>query len=267
MLGLSRHRRPIEPASSSQRWWSPFCEVGSITVSRVDLAPHASREESALSWLDRDEVSRSRRFLYPGPIRRFVLCRSALRAILCGELGCENRQLTFGEGRYGKPYAMLRDKPITAGFNVSHSGEHGLIAFAPHGRLGVDVEERVAREDIDSLSKMVFGPDEQSALASARGRRKIDMFFKFWTIKEALIKAVGTGFSLDPSSFEIPSAMYSGASSWFRFPQAPATKWRIAYIGNEEFAAAVAYEAVARPSMEQSAPPGELRPAGKGGVR
>ena len=212
---------------------------------RVDLTPHADREASALSWLDRDEQSRSRRFLYPGPRRRFILCRSALRAILCDQLGCESRQLAFGELRYGKPYAMLNDERAAVSFNVSHSGKHGLIAFAPHGRLGVDVEERVAREDIDDLSKMVFGPNEQSALALADGQRKIDLFFKFWTIKEALIKAVGMGFSLDPSSFEIPSALYEGTKSRFQFPQTPAPDWEIEYIGNEEFAAAVAYEAIA----------------------
>ena len=195
-----------------------------------------------MSWLDQDELSRSRRFLYPGPSRRFILCRSALRAILCCQLGCENKHLTFEQSHYGKPYAMLDDKPITTSFNISHSGKHGLIAFAPHGQIGVDVEERAAREDIDDLSKMVFGPNERSALALVSGWRKIDLFFKFWTIKEALIKAVGMGFSLDPSSFEIPSAMYSGTTSRFRFPQMPATKWQIEYIGNEEFAAAIAYE-------------------------
>lgn len=146
---------------------------------------------------------------------------------------------------------MLRGKRIKTSFNISHSGKHGLIAFAPHGQLGVDIEERVAREDIDDLSQMVYGPNERSALALADGQRKIDLFFKFWTIKEALIKAVGMGFSLDPSSFEIPSAMYSGTTSVFQFPQMPTTKWQIEYIGNEEFAAAVAHEAIAQPSGEQ----------------
>lgn len=240
------------PASDSRRWWSPFCEVGAVTVLHVDLTPHGLREASALSWLNQDELSRSRRFLYPGPSRRFVLCRSALRAILCDQLGCENRQLAFGELRYGKPYAVLNDERVAVSFNISHSGKHGLIAFAPHRRLGVDVEERVTREDIDDLSKMVFRPDEQSALALTDGPRKIDLFFKFWTIKEALIKAVGMGFSLDPSSFEVPSALYDGTTSRFQFPQMPATKWQIEYIGNEEFAAAVAYEAVTQPSSAKT---------------
>ena len=161
---------------------------------------------------------------------------------------------------------MLNNERIRTSFNISHSGKHGLIAFAPHGQLGVDVEERVAREDIDDLSKMVFGPNEQSALALTDGPRKTDLFFKFWTIKEALIKAVGMGFSLDPSSFEIPSAMYSGTKSRFRFPQMPATKWQIEYIGNEEFAAAIAYEAIAQRSMEQFISSSGLRPITKRGV-
>ena len=220
-----------------------------------------------MSWLNQEELSRSRRFLYPGPSRRFVLCRSALRAILCGQLGCENRQLAFGELRYGKPYAILNDERVAVSFNISHSGKHGLIAFAPNGQLGVDVEERVAREDIDDLSKMVFGPNEQSALALADGPRKIDLlFFKFWTIKEALIKAVGMGFSLDPSSFEIPSALHDGTTGRFQFPQMPATKWQIEYIGNEEFAAAVAYEAGSQPGTEQLTPSNGLHPTRKSDI-
>ena len=229
-------------ASYSRQWWSLFCEVGSVTVLHVDLTPHADREASASSWLDEEELARSRRFLYPGPRRRFVLSRSALRAILCDELGCENRQLAFRELRYGKPYAMLSGEQVAVNFNLSHSGKHGLIALTHHGRIGVDVEERVDRQDIDDLSKLVYGPNEQSALALTNGPRKIDLFFKFWTIKEALIKAVGTGFSLDPSSFEIPSAMFCGTTGRFQFPQMPAPNWQIEYIGNEEFAAAIAHE-------------------------
>ena len=133
--------------------------------------------------------------------------------------------------------------PSAASFNVSHSGMHGLIAFAPRGQLGVDVEERVARPNLDGIGETVFGPREQSALAISIGNRKIRLFFTFWTIKEALIKALGTGFSLDPSGFEVPLAMLHGVhSSVFRFPHAPTTEWRIENLGETRFAAAVAYE-------------------------
>ena len=163
----------------------------------------------------------------------------------------ENSRLSFGESRYGKPYALLDNRHVPIGFNVSHSGEHGLIVVTPHGQLGVDVEERIPREDMDGVSEMVFGPDELSALTLAGGWGKVDLFYKLWTIKEALIKAVGTGFSLDPQSFEVPPAMYAGTTSQFQFSQWPELKWQIEYIGSEEFAAAVAHEVVELPSQDQ----------------
>ena len=74
--------------------------------------------------------------MHLGARRRFVLCRGALRAILCGDLGCENERLTFGERRYGKPFALVDAMPAQISFNVSHSGRHGLIAVAQDGQLG-----------------------------------------------------------------------------------------------------------------------------------
>ena len=225
-----------------ERWWHPFKVVGEVTVLHVDLAPASAREEAAFDWLDRNERERWRQFRVDRPRRQFALCRAALRANLCERLACSNDQLAFGFLEHGKPFAIVDGTPSTASFNVSHSGKHGLIALAPRGQLGVDVEERVARRDIDGIGEMVFGPREQSALAELTGNAKIHLFFMLWTIKEALIKALGTGFSLNPSRFEVPSGMLHGTKSGtFRFPHAPGARWRIGDLGEPRFAAALAY--------------------------
>lgn len=229
-------------ASAARCWWRFFREVGSATVIYVDLTPHAGREASSLSWLNEEERARWGQYPLPGPRRRFALCRAALRAGLCRQLGCSNKRLTFGSSSYGKPFALVDNVPATISFNLSHSGQHGLIAFAPQGRLGVDVEERIARRDFDDLSEAVFGPHERSIIAFARGCDKIRLFFRLWTIKEALIKALGMGFSFDVSRFEVPSALRQGRVGIFRFPQLPEVCWRVEYIGNEEFSAAIAHE-------------------------
>ena len=209
----------------------------------VDLTPHAAREAEALAWLDGEEQARWRRYQYDGPRRRFALCRAALRAVLCRQLDCRNEQLAFGASDHGKPYAVVQGEVASVSFNVSHSGAHGLIGVARAGRLGVDVEERRAPRDLDGLISSVLGPDEQAELALARGCRKLRLFFNFWTIKEALIKALGLGLSLDMSQFEIPSAMRQGkATSIFQFPQMPTVRWRLEDLGNEHFAAAIAHE-------------------------
>jgi phosphopantetheine--protein transferase-like protein len=86
-------------------------------------------------------------------------------------------------------------------------------------------------------------PDEQSRLAGAGANRKRQLFFRLWTMKEALIKALGTGFSLHVSEFEIPPSMWNGQRLCeFRFPHSPEVCWRLENLGNREFAAAIAHE-------------------------
>ncbi len=208
----------------------------------VNLMPDASSEASSLLWLNKEEQARCRQYPLPGPRRRFALCRAALRSILCHELGCGNERLSFGLSDYGKPFALVDEESAPISFNLSHSAKHGLIALVPHGRLGVDVEERVPRRDFDEMSEAVFGPHEQSALARVRGRDRVRLFFRLWTIKEALVKALGLGFTLDVSQFEVPQALHQGRTGMFRFPQLPEVRWRVEYIGNENFSAAIAHE-------------------------
>ena len=224
-------------------WWRPFGKIGRATVFQVDLTPHAARERAAVARLDKQERARWQGYPYARPRREFALCRAALRALLCGRLDCRNAELAFGAAQYGKPFALVNGTPVPISFNISHSGAHGLIALAAAGRIGVDVEERVTRRDLDGISRTVFTPGERAALAATSGARKVHLFFSLWTLKEALIKALGSGFSLDPSRFEIPSAMCRGLStSVFRFPHLPAVGWRLENLGNADFAAAIAYE-------------------------
>ena len=193
-------------------------------------------------WLHENELEDSCNYVHLSARRRFVLCRGALRAILCGNLGCDNERLTFGEHRYGKPFALVDAIRAQISFNVSHSGSHGLIAVAPGGQLGVDVEELATRRDFDRLIEAAFGPNEQSELKLERVRGEFRLFFKLWTVKEALIKALGTGLSLDPAAFEAPEEIRRGETvGTFWFPQVPSVRWRVVDIGNEEFAAALAF--------------------------
>ncbi len=231
------------PDSVAQYWWRPFRKTGNATVVHVNLMPHAVREADALAWLNEEERARRQRYRHDGPRRRFAQCRAALRAILCSQLDCTNEQLGFAAFDHGKPYAVVQGRPAPISFNVSHSGEHGLIAFAEQGRLGVDVEERSAQRNLDGLIRTVLGPAEQAELEMACGNHKLHLFFNLWTIKEALIKALGTGLSLDMSRFEVPSAMRRGeTTSMFQFPHLPTFRWRLENLGNEHFAAALAHE-------------------------
>ena len=231
------------PVPGAARWWQPFRTVDPASVVYVDLTPDAVNEAAALVVLDAEEQARCGDFEYAAPRRRFVLCRAALRAVLCGELGCENEQLTFETARRGKPSAMVDGRPAPISFNVSHSGRHGLIAFAPRGRLGVDIEERTTPRRLDLLAEAALSEEERAAFASKRGAEQICLFFRLWTMKEALLKAHGEGFLLDATAFEIPRSIRQGEPSGaLQLPQLAGVTWQVQDVGDERFAAALAQE-------------------------
>ncbi len=223
--------------------WSPLRKTRDCQVTYVDLTPDDLRENSALDWLDETELARRALFTHSNPRRHFSVCRAALRSLLCRRLDCTNEDLSFETTKFGKPFALVQGNPARIEFNLSHSGHHGLIAIASHGRIGVDVEERSPDRDIDGYSKTLLAPAERADYQTASEERKLELFYRLWTLKEALVKAVGEGLSLDTSEFEIPPAMVKGdPAGIFSFPDSPAIRWRLEYIGNERFAAAIAQE-------------------------
>ena len=224
-------------------WWRPFTQVDDVAVVHVDLAPDPSRESEARARLDGDEQRRWQRFRHERARYRYALCRASLRSVLCDALDCPNERLGFGSAAHGKPFATVGGRRAPISFNVSHSGDHGLIAVTRSGRVGIDVEPRLPRHNLDTLIAAVLSPDEQDELATERGPRKLHIFFMLWTIKEALSKAHGKGLSMDVSSFEVPRPMRSGERrGLFQFPHSPETTWQVDNIGTDSFAAAVAHE-------------------------
>lgn len=223
--------------------WRPFLETGDALVVHVDLAPDACGETEALGWLDNSELQRRNGFIHSGAQRQFTLSRAVLRAIVCRNLSCRNDELSFAVSKFGKPFALVGGAPANISFNVSHGGQHGLIAVAQQGGIGIDVEERTTDRDLDGYIRTLFAPGERAELERSQGNKRVELFCRLWTMKEALVKAAGDGLTLDTCEFEIPLAMIHGESAGeFSFPGRPSIHWRLQDIGNERFAAAIARE-------------------------
>ena len=249
-------------------WWKSFRKTDGVAIIYADLTPNAAREAEALRWLSDVEQTRGERFLQDAARSQYTLCRAALRAILCGRLECGASELAIEPGKFGKPVALVGCEPAEISFNVSHSGRHGLIAVAREGRLGVDVEELVRPRGLDILIGATLTPGEQADLLTMKQTERTRDFFRLWTIKEALVKARGTGLSVDVSTFEVPAEMRQGTvSGVFRFPDSPAASWRVVDLGGRDFAAAVAYEVMPSEGSATEAAPGRCSPDCAGQAR
>ena len=222
--------------------------VGDLEIFHVDTAADADAIAIALDWLDESEHRRRDRYLSELPRRQFTLCRAALRVILADRLGCPNRDLRFAAGERGKPFALVGGQRRAVSFNVSHSGEQGLIALAPRGRLGADVEERRTRRTIDQLIETLLTQAEQSRLKGLDQASRTARFYDLWAAKEALVKATGLGHAVDVARLDLSSSLgRPGESRRFQDPKVLEGRWQITNLGTPDFAAAVARELASTP--------------------
>lgn len=94
---------------------------------------------------------------------------------------------TFGPG------CKIESIPATS---ISHSGNVVLCGLAREGRLGVDVERIRPRKDWEGLAGAVLHRVERQELAALSENLRWAGFYRAWTFKEALGKALGIGLAL-----------------------------------------------------------------------
>ena len=110
-------------------------------------------------------------------------------------------------------------------FNLSHSEERAVLAISDTAEVGIDLEHVRPIEHVD-LARRYFHPDEMAAItASARYEEQRRAFFRIWTLKEAVVKALGMR-PVDTSSNSLPSRSMRRRPGLVVAPQdAPPTWW------------------------------------------
>lgn len=160
----------------------------------VDLAAEPLAEE--LDWLSAEEQARAGRFAFAADRRRFLAAHVELRRVLAQSLQLAPSALVFESDLLGKPRLAL----ARCEFNLSHSGDTAAVAIGSRP-LGVDIEQLRQIGDLESLAERCFTANEQREL-DASGNQREQWFLQGWTRKEACLKAIGCGLSLEPATFE-----------------------------------------------------------------
>ena len=149
--------------------------------------------------LSSEEQARANRFRFPEDREFFIYCRSMLRRLLSRYLSVPAQDITFKLGPRGKPRIPSSDIV----FNTSHSGTMFACAISTGAELGADIEQIRVVQDIESMAKHFFAPNEVARLLSLPPEQKQAAFFECWTRKEAVIKATGEGVYRRLDSFEV----------------------------------------------------------------
>lgn len=172
-------------------WWASPAAAGAPLVALLDAA-----ERERWSRFRRDEDR-----------ARYLVAHALKRIVLAGYLGVPPGALAFaarcprcggahGKPRLGEPYGALE-------FSLSHSGDRVALAVARGVPVGVDVERLAPERDRGSLAAAVLSAAEQETMAALPQARRGAALLRYWTRKEALLKATGDGLAVAPTSLTV----------------------------------------------------------------
>lgn len=127
-----------------------------------------------------------------------------------------------------RPHGRLEVAGLPVSFNLAHA--EGLVVVAVADSLvGVDVEKVDPGRTERAVWEDHFAPPEIAALAALPPAEQCERFFRYWTLKEAYLKARGMGlgalplrefwFQLEPSIRIVFSPALPDAPGRWRFAQ------------------------------------------------
>ncbi len=155
-------------------------------------APEADVLRSLQALLSADEQERANRFIFARDRRRFIAGRGILRVLLGKYLGVAPETLAFRYGANGKP-ALATGGHGPLHFNLAHSDDVALYAFARAAEVGIDVERIRDMADWARVGELSFPPAEFARVQAAPEAERMNAFFRAWTRQEAILKALGVG--------------------------------------------------------------------------
>ncbi|GMQ81339.1 MAG: hypothetical protein BMS9Abin05_0770 [Rhodothermia bacterium] len=185
------------------------------------------------SYLSTEEVERRGLMKAESRKRSFLMGRAALRSLLgelTGATPAEIELTVLNDGRVVAPKTPYH-------VSIAHSGDRA-VAIASERRVGVDIEQIV--EKPESLLRFVLHEDELehvNALPVPNDHR----LFLCWTMKEAVLKAIGTGLLRSPKTVRLHVSYEEGKAN---VKEVEGFSWEVLFEQQDDYMLAVAVEPV-----------------------
>lgn len=180
---------------------------GDIQIWSISLDAEKKLRSACLNALGESGRERISFFKFKQIQENYIISQGGLRLLLAYYLGIHPEELQVGRLSKGKPYSIDNER---LKFNMSNSGRRVVYAFNLDDEIGIDLERIRELSDLDELIEKNYSITEQNYINKLANQR-LYRFFKFWTIKEAYLKAIGVGMRIPPEDlqFSIQNGNYS----------------------------------------------------------
>ena len=199
----------------------------------ITLRWESSDSEQGEAWtalLSDEEQERLETFKSAKRKRAFVLGRTSARRLLAGRLGIAPEAVPL----HVAPDGAVEVAGAPYHLSIAHTEEHAVVAAA-ESDIGVDLERIVPRRP--DLYRFLFCPEDYP-LFEALDLDRTHAHVLCWTLKEATLKAMRTGFRRSPKDvrLSIDTAAQSAQA------QVDSRRWRLRFEEHNGCYLTVAYD-------------------------
>lgn len=174
--------------------------IGDIDVWLADATTSAP-SDGHISLLDDHERMQHGRFRTQASRTQYVIGHALLRTTLTHYTGIPERDWRFERSPFGRPSIRAPHQWRHVQFNLSHTAGLAACAIGIGCQIGVDVEDIARPIDLDGLPSHVLAAPEVASLDGVTDDVRRLLFFRYWTLKEAYLKATGVGLSIPLHAF------------------------------------------------------------------
>lgn len=154
-----------------------------------------------------DTVEQTRYQAYRREVDRlnFLAARVITKKVLAARGGVPPEQVRLISDcpQCGKPHGKPRTATGEYELSIAHCAGLVVVAIGTTHPLGVDVEPRPAADRLAAIADLashVLAPPERAHLDGLDESARAEGVIRYWTWKEAALKATGDGLDIDPSS-------------------------------------------------------------------
>ena len=143
--------------------------------------------------LNKDERIKSRSFMQQRDQKNYIITHAYLRILLTKYYPTISpKSWVFSKNKYGKPF-LSKEHNINIYFNISHTYSAVAFIFTKSNVCGIDIEEDRNLILDEQVINLTLSDKEKNIYQISKNKNAL--FYRFWTLKEAYLKACGIGLS------------------------------------------------------------------------
>ncbi|XP_022098934.1 L-aminoadipate-semialdehyde dehydrogenase-phosphopantetheinyl transferase-like [Acanthaster planci] len=163
--------------------------------------------------IQQEEKDKIGKFVFKKDGKASMVGRLLIRKVVAETLTFPWKEISLARTEKGKPYLTnenIADPDFfpNFNFNASHAGDYTVLAAEPEWLCGVDVMKVEARgtptipEFFRLMKRQLTYHEWEVIQAEDTEWKQLEMFYRFWCLKESYIKAIGIGLGLDLQTIE-----------------------------------------------------------------